>query len=64
LTKDLVLYLERAKSEPPQEFIDYFLCKEFRWTYRDLMETPRFFVEKMILMADIKNKYDIKRNHG
>jgi hypothetical protein len=31
------------------------------WTYKDLMEQPRAFVEQMLEMMEIKMKYELKR---
>jgi hypothetical protein len=58
-----VFFLEGVTSEAPSPYINYMLCKELGWSYRDLIEQPRSFVEEMIEVMGIVNKMEI-RNHG
>lgn len=55
--------MEGAKSNPPNELLTYLVCKEFGWNYQEVMEAPEFFIDTMILISGIKNKYDNKRFH-
>lgn len=49
-------------TTPPIEYLNYILCKELGWTYRDLMEQPKSFVDEMLAIMEIKTKFDLK--HG
>ncbi len=49
-------------TEPPIEYLNYILCKELGWTYNDLMEQPKSFVDEMLEVMEIKKKFDLK--HG
>jgi hypothetical protein len=52
--------MEGIKSTAPQEFIDYTLCKEMGWSYRDLMEQPAAFVKGMLDVIKIVKRYQNK----
>lgn len=56
----MILFMEGIKSDAPQEFIDYTLCKEMGWSYRDLMEQPSSFVKKMLDVIRMVKKYQNK----
>jgi hypothetical protein len=47
----------------PREYVNYLICKEFGWNYKDLMEQPRFFIEEMIQIMGISKKME-KRIYG
>lgn len=59
-----MFFLEGVSTMPPHEYVDYALCKELGWSYNDLMNTPRFFVERMIKVIGIKKQFDSKRHGG
>jgi hypothetical protein len=56
----MILFMEGINSNAPQEFIDYTLCKEMGWTYRDLMEQPSSFVKKMLDVIKLVKKQQTK----
>ena len=53
----LVMYFQGSTSEVPIEYINYTLCKTFGWTYEQLMKQPTDFIEKMISIIKIENKF-------
>jgi len=38
------------------------LCKEFGWTYKDLMQTPWWFADEMIDVIDLVKKHKSLEN--
>lgn len=48
-------------TEAPVEYLNYVICKELGWTYSELMEQPKSFVDEMLQVMEIKKKFDLKR---
>lgn len=53
----LVEFFTETTKKVPDEYIEYILCKEFGWTYQELMSQPADFVERLLLIRNIERKY-------
>lgn len=56
MAKQIVFFIEGVNTQAPIEYIQYLLCKEFGWTYQELMEQPTDFVENILTVMSIVNK--------
>lgn len=59
-----MFFLEGVTTEAPTEYLNYMLCRELGWTYRELMEQPRGFVQEMIEVMGITKKIETRKRHG
>lgn len=50
------MFLDGAKSDAPEELVNYILCKEFGWTYHELMSQPKHFIKSLLAMRSIMNR--------
>jgi hypothetical protein len=51
------MFFQGSSTKVPVEYINYNLCKTFGWTYEQLLEQPSDFIEKMIDIIKIENKF-------
>jgi hypothetical protein len=51
------MFFQGASKKVPIEYINYTLCKTFGWTYQQLLEQPADFVEQMIDIIKVENKF-------
>lgn len=51
-----MFYLQGVSDEAPEEYVNYLLMKELGWTWRELMETPRSVVERLLIISTIHHK--------
>lgn len=63
LTRNLVFYLQGVQTAAPPEYATFVLCREFGWTYEELMRQPRHFVDDMLSMIGIIERTK-KKNHA
>lgn len=59
----LVMFFQGSVSEVPIEYINYTLCRTFNWTYEELMKQPADFIEKMLSIIKIENKFKNGRRY-
>lgn len=48
--------MKGVNTDAPDQYINYILCKEFGWSFKDLYEQPKSFVDEMIAIIGIVNK--------
>lgn len=51
------MFFQGSSSKVPMEYINFTLCKTFGWTYEQLISQPSDFVEMMIDIIKIENKF-------
>lgn len=51
------MFFQGSSTEAPIDYVNYVLCKTFGWTYNELMKQPADFVEKMLNIIKIENKF-------
>jgi len=51
-----VFFFQGASTEIPKEVVMYRLCEKFGWTYKEIMNQPSDFIDKMITIMSIENK--------
>lgn len=45
-------------AEPPDEIVEYLLCKEFGWTLTELYDQPGVKVLRFLQIMHIKRQHD------
>jgi len=48
-------------KETPDEYLNYLLCKTFKWTYEELMSQPASFIEDLLFVMGTEGKEARKR---
>ena len=60
----MVFYLQGVSTAVPPEYLNFVLCREFGWTYEQLMSQPADFVESMLMILNVERKHRNKNAGG
>jgi hypothetical protein len=58
----MVFFFEGVTRQPPIEYLEFLLCERFGWTWQDINNQPREFINNMLEVMAIKSKIDRKNN--